>query len=887
MQCCNLIGDLVFTDQKVLGPRNRSILPDVLVGRLVTRLGSKVARRKLDHLSRGARGRTRLSQTVRVFLKVLSVRKAIGYSSARNHFIEPREERKAPTTCSELSRIVSARRLERSAHSMGRMGQGAFPRARHALASRNLIGSLKSLLWVGSGNENMALQLGTCPGSFRSFQLVKTEANSLGVGSYGAVYRAKCDQLVCAAKVLHPILFQTRDPSAYRIVERFQREIEFLNRLRHPNIIQYLGSCQDPESRLPVLFMELMDESLTSFLERPASANPPPLPFHVQVDIAHDVAQALSHLHHHEVLHRDLSSNNVLLIGSRRAKVTDFGMARLLGADPRLTQTYCPGTNGYMSPEALADPPNYTTKLDVFSCGVLLVQLVTRKWPNPGPRMHTIQVNDPRFPFGQVHVTVPELERRREHLDLVPPNHPLRQLALNGIKDKEEERPTADQLCSDLVALKESVAYRDSLQQAPEDVAVWAPARDQEMEQQLRESELRVEELRREVQQLYLEKEEDTTHKDELQRKIQTRNEEINQLQERGRESEQLVAALQQSVEQKDAEIQAKDRSLQEKERKVGKLLQRVREKRAVALGPRNLKWRDGPPTPFVTYGYSVTVSGIMVYCRDGVSGAKVLMFNSGTEQWTVLPECPKVNFSIAVVNGELTAVGGRHSFRDTNTLLSLSQDKPDISQQKWLEQLPRMTYCRNSPAIATTNTSLIVAGGWERDRKKTEVEVMDTQTLQWSTVASLPLPLASATATICGDRLYLGGGFSSDGATKSVLECEVKHLLQSQPPSLASRIGLSKTPQVWREVAPLPVIKSSLITFQGHLLAVGGRARLAGPTSEVREYDAATNSWNVISHMRVQRCRFLAVVLPNKTLMVCGGHRSGVPTASVEIASI
>ena len=284
---------------------------------------------------------------------------------------------------------------------------------------------------------------------FRDVRLVKSEDNSLGIGSYGAVYRAKCDQLVCAAKVLHPILFQTRDPAAHRIVERFQREIEFLSGLRHPNVIQYLGSCADPESGLPVLFMELMDESLTSFLERPP--NPPPLPLHVQLDIAHDVSQALSHLHRHEVLHRDLSSNNVLLIGTCRAKVTDFGMAKLLGSDPHLTPTYCPGTNGYMSPEALTDPPEYSEKLDVFSCGVLLVQLVTRKFPNPGPRTYTVQVNDPRFPKGRVLVEVPELDRRREHLDLVPPTHPLLQVALDCIKDKEDDRPTSERLCYRLV----------------------------------------------------------------------------------------------------------------------------------------------------------------------------------------------------------------------------------------------------------------------------------------------------------------------------------------------------------------------------------------------------------------------------------------------------
>ena len=153
---------------------------------------------------------------------------------------------------------------------------------------------------------------------------------------------------------------------------------------------------------------------------------------------------------------------------------------------------------------------------------------------------------------------------------------------------------------------------------------------------------------------------------------------------------------------------------------------------------------------------------------------------------------------------------------------------------------------------------------------------------------SSNPIPLTRATATICGDRLYLGGGYSYDEATNSVLECDVKDLLQSQQPSQASKIALYGRPQVWREVAPLPVTVSSLVTFQDHLLAVGGAVRGAGYTSEVREYDAATNSWNVISQMRVQRHMPLTVVLPNNTLMVCGGFTSGLNcTTSLEIASI
>ena len=312
----------------------------------------------------------------------------------------------------------------------------------------------------------MTQQLGIQGGfGYCSVELIKSEANCLGIGSYGAVYKAKCDQLPCAAKILHPILFATRDPAARRIIQRFEQECDFLSRIRHPNIIQFLGTSRDPESRLPVLLMEVMDESLTSFLERPQ--DPPPLPFHIQVNIAHDVAQALAYLHLNAILHRDLSSNNVLLVGSSRAKVTDFGMAKLLGSDPRLIPTFCPGTMVYMSPEALGEPPAYSKKLDIFSCGVLYIQLITRKFPDPGPRMRRVEVgDDSRFEESEVHVKVSEVGRRRVHIDLIDPRHPVLRIALDCLKDKEGDRPTAKQLCSRLATCKKSPYYHDSLQPA-------------------------------------------------------------------------------------------------------------------------------------------------------------------------------------------------------------------------------------------------------------------------------------------------------------------------------------------------------------------------------------------------------------------------------------
>ena len=741
------------------------------------------------------------------------------------------------------------------------------------------------------GASRMAQQL-RIQGRFgyRHIQLIKTKDYSLGIGSYGAVYRAKCENLPCAAKVLHPILFETRDPAAYRIVQRFEQECEFLSGMRHPNIIQHLGTCRDPESGLPILFMELMDESLTSFLER--LEDPPPLPLHIQVNIAYDVTQALAYLHCHEILHRDLSSNNVLMIGSSRAKVTDFGMAKLVANHPRRTPTYCPGTQGYMSPEAMGDPPVYTTKLDIFSCGVLFVQIITRKFPNPGPRMNTVELNDPRVPSGRVLVEVPELERRKAHLDLTDPAHPLLRIALDCLKDKDGQRPTAEQLCSHLTALKESPGYQESLQWAPGDTASPTPrARDGELEQRLRE---RVEDLTHQVQQLQLQSGRQNEEKDSIIQQKEGENQRLRQqLQTTSRDSEQLVAALQQSLEKKDRTMRAKDDLLQEEKRQIREL-QRGKEGSGVATGPLKLEWKDGPKATCPTYGNSVAVSGGVAYFRDGLSDTTVQMYSSEKEQWTVLPECSKRYFSIAVVNGLLTAIGGKQAGRATKTLVSFTH------QQTWTEKFPPMTYCHNNPAIVCTSTSLIVAGGWNESGKINKVEVMDAKTLRWSTAASLPHALSVATATICGSRMYIAGGTTGTCMwTKSVFMCKVRDLLQSttQPQTLLAglRVGLSR-PQfpavrqasgVWRAVAELPVIQSSLVTLRGQLLAIGGSTDVSGSggeTSDVRQYDAATDSWNVISHMNTERQYFFAAVLPNDRIIVVGGEGY---LDSVEIASV
>ena len=96
---------------------------------------------------------------------------------------------------------------------------------------------------------------------YRRVELLKTE--SLGIGSYGAVCKAMCDDLPCAAKILHPALFQFTAPGTTSIMRNFEQECHLLSAIKHPHIVQCLGTYYDPESRMPVLLMELMDESLT------------------------------------------------------------------------------------------------------------------------------------------------------------------------------------------------------------------------------------------------------------------------------------------------------------------------------------------------------------------------------------------------------------------------------------------------------------------------------------------------------------------------------------------------------------------------------------------------------------------------------------------------
>ena len=143
---------------------------------------------------------------------------------------------------------------------------------------------------------------------FKSVQIFKDQV--LGHGAYGIVCKAKCEDLLCAAKTTHQILLDTIESAAKSFVRRFEQECELLSTLRHPNIVQFMGTCSDPDTGGQVLLMEMMEESLTHYCMECQY-----IPYHIQVNICHDVALALSYLHLNQIVHRCVCSNDILLAG--------------------------------------------------------------------------------------------------------------------------------------------------------------------------------------------------------------------------------------------------------------------------------------------------------------------------------------------------------------------------------------------------------------------------------------------------------------------------------------------------------------------------------------------------------------------------------------------
>ncbi|XP_057745560.1 probable leucine-rich repeat receptor-like protein kinase At1g35710 [Arachis stenosperma] len=266
----------------------------------------------------------------------------------------------------------------------------------------------------------------------------------IGTGAYGSVYKAKLPSgKTVALKKLHKT--ESENPSYYK---SFCNEVEVLTEIRHRNIIRLYGYCL--HNRCMFLVYEYLERgSLFCILADEIEAQE--LNWSKRVNIIKGTAYALAHMHHHctpPIVHRDVSSNNILLNSELEVCVSDFGTARLLDPDSS-NQTLLVGTYGYVAPE-LAYTMSVTTKCDVYSFGV--VALETMMGHHPGEFISTLtkpstqqllvkDVLDPRIPLPK---------SRKDMQDVV---HVVK-LALACLSSDPKSRPSMQVVANEFLASK-------------------------------------------------------------------------------------------------------------------------------------------------------------------------------------------------------------------------------------------------------------------------------------------------------------------------------------------------------------------------------------------------------------------------------------------------
>lgn len=191
----------------------------------------------------------------------------------------------------------------------------------------------------------------------------------VGEGAYGQVRVAVFRGLRVAAKCLHDLII-----SDY-YMSTFAREMDIAAKIRHPNLVQFIGATKDAT---PIIIFELMPTNLHKELEKA------PLRYAQIVNILQDVSLALNYLHlcRPPIIHRDVSSANVLLLPLSnlkwKAKLSDYGSANFMRQiSPK---SMAPGCPSYAAPEAVF-PDCHSPAMDVYSFGILAMEMVLQEPP--------------------------------------------------------------------------------------------------------------------------------------------------------------------------------------------------------------------------------------------------------------------------------------------------------------------------------------------------------------------------------------------------------------------------------------------------------------------------------------------------------------------------
>ena len=390
---------------------------------------------------------------------------------------------------------------------------------------------------------------------------------------------------LCAAKEIHPALVENVSSQESEAIKRsFCEECVKASRIHHPNIVQMLGIYYPtPQAKLPWLVMELMQTSLKGFLEKYEQGK---VPLHFKLSMLVDVAQGLEFLHGQDIIHRDLSSNNVLLTKNLTAKIADLGVAKVVQENKMKTHTQAPGTIHFMPPEALKSKPHYGKPVDVFSLACVALHVMSHQWPEPKDRVSEDTM-----------IALTELQRRDEYITFCT-QPALKELVELCLHNRPEQRPETSAVCVKLKDLKVTIVKQipfatesnfelfDVVQQtniqnqklttANKKLTINA-AQLEEKDQQIRERDNQLREKDNQLcnkdQQIQEKDQQIQKRDDQLHKKDQQIRERDNQLQERKRDNQlcdrDQIRKRNDQLREKDQQIQKRDDQLREKDQQI------------------------------------------------------------------------------------------------------------------------------------------------------------------------------------------------------------------------------------------------------------------------------------------------------------------------------
>ena len=277
------------------------------------------------------------------------------------------------------------------------------------------------------------------------------EENKVGSGAYGIVFKVTVNGKKCIAKKLHNILLQAdtdyypHAPTQQRefIVGKFRNECRILKSLDDPNVVSFEGVHYGHDKDDISLIMERLHSDLADFVKKNPDTN-----LATRIHILYDVSKGLRYLHSltPPLIHRDLTAPNVLLTEDLTAKIGDLGVSRYVDPTVPTILSTNPGHLIYMSPESQVKNPVYTTKLDIFSFGNLIIHTIIGDLP----KVYLILASDPNRTQYEREGKFELMRRSTSVHDTMGEDHTLYPLVVCCLHDRPEERPAVEEVSSSL-----------------------------------------------------------------------------------------------------------------------------------------------------------------------------------------------------------------------------------------------------------------------------------------------------------------------------------------------------------------------------------------------------------------------------------------------------